>query len=172
MPLARHRTKSASHLLLLFEAIAHIMKYHKIVSNVSFFICLLTCFCLEAIFIHAKYTFLPAVERMQITWFELLFLNWSIGHLLLYLSIFSVYFVIIANRNNPVIKIAWLFFSLIMLYILATTIPEAKEGRWGCSACQNASLFYVFILPVPAIIFIFIGAFWGHADKSKHSDTA
>lgn len=132
------------------------MKNRSWLPIATFLTCALTCVASEAIRIFGWYNrFGPFNEDN--TFLEIAVGNWGLGSLGPYALVFLPFAVVVCNPNSLKIRIGWFLFSLVVLVVSWLEAPGAVQGRWGNSTGQNFGLFYQFIVPIPAMVFLVIG---------------
>ncbi|MDJ0654450.1 MAG: hypothetical protein QNJ40_09875 [Xanthomonadales bacterium] len=123
--------------------------------------CGLTCVAYEAIRINGR---MNRFASQDPSFWEIAFSRWESFGLVVYFSIFTAALVVICNRSNPRIAMAWFAYSVLILGIACFNIPGAMMGRYG-DTYQVFALFHLVITPLPAIVFILVGLITGIRDQ-------
>ena len=130
--------------------------YRRWILPISFIVCAFTCLAYEAIRINGWYNrFGPFNEDN--TFSDIAFRNFDLSFLLFYVLVFLPFIVVASNPDYPKVRICWFYLSVVIFIFACLKIPDAELGRWGNSAQRNLGLFYQFVMPLPALIFIVIG---------------
>jgi hypothetical protein len=145
------------------------MAIQKLIPITTFIACGFTCLAYEAIRINGWYNRFSYYRNESFS--EVAFSQWDPSSSVIYFLIFLPSVVVLCNKNNLKLRLGWFLFSLVMLAVSCIHIPGAMLGRW-LSTDGRFALFYMFVVPIPSIIFILIGVFSKNANNVLQSDAS
>ena len=130
------------------------MRY-KLIQIGTFITCTCTCLAYEAMRIMGRHN-RHGSSDWDGAFHEIPIPEWESIALLIYPLMFLPFIVVMCNKNNPETRLGWFLFSLAMLIISCVNIPGAYDGRY-MSTSDWFFMFYLFVLPIPSIVFIIKG---------------
>ena len=153
------------------RGVSNIMKYQLTTAKNTFIICCLTCLAYEATRINGWYNRYSVSDGYSgIGFYEIAVIRWESEGPIVYAAIFSCFVVVACNKLNPQIQFSWFWFSVFALISVCACIPNAMVDR--IPTHQVIGLFYMLIVPLPALAFIAVGFYTNIANKRMQSDAA
>ena len=131
------------------------MNVHRLCCVFTGLACAATCVAYEAVRINGWFNRFGSMQSSK-TFYDVAFGQWHYMVVLLYGLIFAPLLVVCFSRCKPKLRAAWTLFAIAMLGITCANVSNAHVGRWSGTS-DSFALFYIFVVPIPALVFFVIG---------------